>query len=109
MHVEVEYGNMRAVDQLLGIKIVPNPYVPRPGAIVDITQRWLYVHPDEEHMVWAGLGFIDESFYKLNRSVERQVSRRAKHAEERLRVKTPTEIRNEISDRIADQRFAMRY
>lgn len=109
MHVEVQYGNMRAVDQLLGIKIVPNPHVPRPGAIVDITQRWLYVHPDEEHMVWASLGQVQEAFHVLNNSIQRQIDRHAKHAEEKLRVKTPGEIQNEVRDVLAGDRFLMQY
>lgn len=78
MRFEVEYGDLANVDRLLGVKVVTSPKAPRPGAMVDLMEGVLYVHPDEEHMVWASLGFIDEAFYKLNRSLERRIQLAAK-------------------------------
>ncbi|QWS69447.1 hypothetical protein SEA_NECROPHOXINUS_85 [Microbacterium phage Necrophoxinus] len=106
-HISLEYRDISGVDRILGIKIVPTSQIARPGAVVDIEQRWLYVHPDEEHIVWASLGFMGEAFCKLNLSVERQINRHAKHAEEKLRVKTPGEIKNEVRDVLAGHRFLM--
>lgn len=99
--MRVEYGDLGGMEKLIGLRLVPSENAPRPGILVNVITSDLYVHPDEERMVWASLGFIQESFRVLNRSLFRQIERDGRHAEEKLRVKTSAEIHNEVSDRLA--------
>lgn len=101
MHVDVEYKDIGGVDKLMGISVVLSRHVPRPGAVVNVLTGELYVHPDEEHMVWASIGEVEYAFDMLDRTVKRQINRHARHAEEKLRTKTASELRHELDDRIA--------
>lgn len=101
MLVGTKFEDLGALTRLLGVRVHTSQHAPMPGVIFDVTSDTIIVHPDEEHMVWASIGEVEYAFDMLDRTVKRQIDRHAKHAEEKLRVKTDGEIRNEVADRLA--------
>ncbi|AXC36187.1 hypothetical protein SEA_LYELL_83 [Microbacterium phage Lyell] len=107
MLVRANLEDLGTITRLLGVRVHTSERAPETGAIFDVTSDTIIVHPDEEHMVWASIGEVEYAFDMLDRTVKRQIDRHARHAEEKLRVKTPGEIQNEVRDVLAGHRFLM--
>lgn len=75
MRTQVHAGDIPTISRLIPkLGIFTNKHIEKGTIMLDVMQDVLVVHPHEEHVVWAELGFIDKAFDVLNESLERRIA-----------------------------------